>query len=459
MHRTVVLNVVGLTRDLISEKTPCLQAFFSHPAEIQSIAPAVTCSMQSTYLTGSMPNEHGIVGNGWYFRDLDQVLLWRQSNRLVQQPSIWHKALTRDQHFTCANTFWWYAMATDANITLTPRPLYCANGLKLPDCYTQPAHLREDLQQEFGQFPLFNFWGPTTSIRSSQWIANAAKTVEEKYQPSLNLVYLPHLDYCLQRLGPKGDISKDLQEIDTLCGELIHYFSEKGLRLIVLSEYGITAVDKAIHINRILRQAGHIEIKNDLGKEYLDTASSPAFAVADHQIAHIYVQDTHRLPEIKRLCESISGVDKVLDEEGKQHYGLNHSRSGELVLLSTHDTWFSYYFWQDDALAPDYARQVDIHNKPGYDPVELFINPNITFPKLNIAAKLAKKKLGFRYLMDVIPLNAGLVKGSHGLPSAILEENEIHQNPVFASNCPEKYSSIIPATEVQQILLEHLFST
>lgn len=459
MYRTVVINVVGLTQSLISEKTPNLNRFFSRYSDIQPIAPALTCSMQSTYLTGKMPSEHGIVGNGWYFRELDQVLLWRQSNRLVQAPSIWNRAREIDQSFSCANTFWWYAMATGADITLTPRPLYCADGLKLPDCYTQPPHLREDLQHQLGQFPLFKFWGPATDISSSRWIANAAMAVEEKYQPSLNLVYLPHLDYCLQRLGPNGAIDQDLEQIDQVCGDLFKFFAERGLRIIVLSEYGISEVDSAVHINRILREAGYLRIKADLGREYLDTASSPAFAVADHQIAHVYIQDKSQIATIKTLCESISGVDRVLDNDGKQHWGLQHPRSGELVLFAKSNTWFSYYFWLDDEKAPDYARIVDIHNKPGYDPVELFIDPTIQFPKLKVAKTLLKKKMGMRYLMDLIPLDTRLVKGSHGLPYNELAPSDGRENPVFASNSPEKYPTAgIAATDVQQLILEHLFS-
>ena len=197
MHRTVVINVVGLTRRLIGEHTPNLRRLLDTSVDIKPMTPAVTCSVQATYLTGKLPSEHGIVANGWYFRDLNEVWLWRQSNRLIQSSKIWDMARAKNSAFTCSNTFWWYAMATGADYTLTPRPLYCADGSKYPDCYTYPLPWREQLTRELGTFPLFQFWGPGTSIKSSQWIAAAAKRVEEMVAPSLQLIYLPHLDYAL----------------------------------------------------------------------------------------------------------------------------------------------------------------------------------------------------------------------------------------------------------------------
>jgi hypothetical protein len=104
----------------------------------------------------------------------------------------------------------------------------------------------------------------------------------------------------------------------------------------------------------------------------------------------------------------------VLCGEEKKQFGVDHERSGELVAIADVGAWFTYYYWFDDDGAPDFARTVDIHRKPGYDPVELFIDPQIKLPRLKVAGKVLKKKLGFRTLMDVIPLDAGLVRGSHG---------------------------------------------
>ena len=453
MRRTVVLNVVGLTRSLIGEKTPHLQSFLPGSLNIKTITPAVTCPVQSTYLTGRMPSEHGIVGNGWYFRDLAEIWFWRQSNRLVQSEKIWHAAKRRNPSFTCANNFWWYNMATDVDWSLTPRPLYCADGRKLPDCYSIPPELRERFNRKFGQFPLFQFWGPGTSILSSEWIGKSAMAVEETFQPTLNLIYLPHLDYILQKVGPDGEIGKDLAEIDKLCGELIDFFLERKCRVIVLSEYGITQVNRIVHPNRILRSAGYLSLKVDLNREYLDPGPSRALSVSDHQVAHVYVKNPSEIPSIKRLFEGTPGVEQVLDEEGKKAYGLDHDRSGELILISDADSWFTYYFWEENRKAPDYARTVNIHAKPGYDPCELFIDPTLPFPKLKIAWALLRKILGFRYLMEVTPLDASLVKGSHG---RVTDRDE--EGPIFMTSESKLLNQQgIKATDVFGLLLDHVF--
>ncbi|RPJ03949.1 MAG: alkaline phosphatase family protein [Deltaproteobacteria bacterium] len=453
MNRTVVLDVVGLTRSLISDRTLHLQSLLSGSVNIKTITPAVTCSVQSTYLTGKMPSEHGIVANGWYFRDLGEVWFWRQSNRLVQSEKIWHAGKRRSPSFTCANLFWWYNMVTDVDWAVTPRPVYCADGRKLPDCYSVPSELRDRFNREFGQFPLFHFWGPATSIRSSEWIGRAAMAVEETYRPTLNLVYLPHLDYVLQKAGPDGDIGKDLREIDDLCRRLIDFFRERGCRVIVLSEYGMMPVKNAIHPNRILRSAGYLNLKVDLGREYLDPGKSRAFSVSDHQLAHIYVKDPADIPGVKRLFEEVPGVERVFDEKEKRACGLDHERSGELVLIAEPDSWFTYYFWEEDEKAPDYARTVNIHAKPGYDPCELFIDPAIPFSNLKIAWTLAKKALGFRYLMEVTPLDASLVKGSHG---RVTDRDD--EGPLFMtteSKLLQKES--LKAVDVFGTILDHIF--
>lgn len=455
MHKTVVLNVVGLTRSLLGTPfTPNLNALLSNSVPVNSILPAVTCSVQSTYLTGKMPTEHGIVGNGWYCRDLGEVLFWRQSNQLVQGDKIWHEAWRRNPAFTVANTFWWYAMNSDVNWTVTPRPLYCADGRKLPDCYTVPLELRDRLNRDLGLFPLFKFWGPATSIESSDWIAKAALAIEEEHQPTLQLVYLPHLDYCLQKAGPEGDLSKDLSEIDALCGMLIDNFQNKGCRVVVLSEYGITQVSRPIHPNRILREAGFLSLKTDLAKEYLDPCTCRAFAVADHQVAHVYIRDSRDISAVREIFSNVTGIEHVMDDEATRETGLNHERSGEIILVSTTDSWFTYYWWEDDSKAPDYARTVNIHAKPGYDPCELFLDPAISLPKAKIGWTLAKKMLGFRYLMDVIPLDATLVKGSHGRPTDNPEDG-----PLFMTSEPRFINSggTIMATDVYTLLLDHVF--
>ena len=420
MRKTVVIDVVGLTEPLM-RFAPRLSAWANGAAlaRLRSAFPAVTCSAQADYVTGQYPQVHGIVGNGWYVRDECEVRFWRQSNRLVQAPKIWEAARALDPTFTCANMFWWFNMYSTVDYSVTPRPMYPADGRKLPDVYTQPADLREELQQQLGTFPLFNFWGPRASIESSRWIAEAAKRVERRFSPTLTLVYIPHLDYNLQRIGPGSPgAADDVRQVDELCADLIEFYEAAGAQAIVLSEYGLRDVTTPVHVNRALRERGLISVRKELGRELLDAGASAAFAVADHQVAHLYVNDRSRAHEARGVLEALPGVERVLDRDGQRAYGIGHERAGDLVAIARPDAWFTYYYWLDDRAAPDFARTVDIHRKPGYDPVELFLDPAIRVPALTVGWKLARKQLGFRTLLDVIPLDATLVKGSHGRRAA-----------------------------------------
>jgi predicted AlkP superfamily pyrophosphatase or phosphodiesterase len=456
VHRTLVLLVVGLSGDLLGEATPHLSALAREGGRrpLRTILPAVTCSVQATFTTGRLPRDHGVVANGWYFRDLAEVWLWRQSNRLVAGEKIWDAAVRRDPAFTCAKLFWWYNMYATATWTVTPRPMYPADGRKIPDVYTQPAELRDELAARLGPFPLFRFWGPAADLASSRWIADCARHVYDTRRPTLTLVYLPHLDYNLQRLGPRDPaLAGDLRAIDAVCGELIDCARRDGTRVVVLSEYGITPVDGAVHVNRALREAKLLQVRVELGRELLDAGASEAFAVADHQVAHVYVRRPGRVAEVRALLEGLPGVEAVLDEDGKRAAGLDHPRAGELVAVARPDRWFAYYYWLDDAVAPDFARTVDIHRKPGYDPVELFLDPALRAPRLAVAWRLARKALGFRYLMDVIPLDARLVRGSHGRPT-----DDLAAGPVLLSSEPALLpDGAVEATAVKELLLDHVF--
>jgi predicted AlkP superfamily pyrophosphatase or phosphodiesterase len=457
MRRTLVLDVVGLSPKLVGEHTPHLAALARAGAQrpLTTIEPAVTCSVQSTFTTGLLPREHGCVANGWYYRDTAEVALWRQSNALVTGEKIWDAAKRRDPAFSCAKLFWWFNMYATADFAVTPRPQYPADGRKIPDVHAHPAELRDELQRELGTFPLFKFWGPAADITCSAWIGKCAARVWERHKPTLSLVYLPHLDYNLQRLGPKHpDVAKDLRAIDAICGELIAQAQMDGAAVIALSEYGITEVSGAIPLNQILRRAGLITVRREDAGEVLDAGASEAFAVVDHQLAHVYVRRRERVEEVAALLRAEAGVEAVWGEDDKRAHGLDHARSGELVAVSARDRWFSYPYWLDDALAPDFARTVDIHRKPGYDPVELFLDPTLAAPKLKIATTLLRRKLGFRALLDVIGLDTSLVKGSHGRLTDAPDEG-----PVFITSDPTALPAgdAIAATQVKDIVLTHVF--
>lgn len=464
-RRLVVINVVGLTWDMIGADTPNLKALadegFGRP--MKTILPAVTCSVQASMLTGLMPSEHGIVANGWYFRDLAEIQFWKQSNHLISGERVYQSARQKDPTHTTAKMFWWYNMYADVDWSVTPRPSYPADGRKIPDIYSEPAELQNTLQTRFGKFPLFNFWGPTADIKSSTWITDASLDVWKNQEPTLLLVYLPHLDYNLQRLGPNDPaIKEDIRQVDHEAGRLISAARNKDADVLVVSEYGITEVNRPIAINRALREEGFLKVRQEvLGWETLDAGASAAFAVVDHQIAHIYLnrgsdlEAVRQREAVRRVVERLDGVEAVLDKDQQRAFGIHHQRSGDLVAVSAADSWFSYYFWLDDEKAPDYARTVDIHRKPGYDPVELFVDPEIRIPKLKVAARLAQKLAGFRYYMDMIGLDASIVKGSHGrIPDEDRLEND---GPVILCNNRQVESDGFHVTDVRDLIMDLQF--
>jgi predicted AlkP superfamily pyrophosphatase or phosphodiesterase len=453
---TAVLNVVGLTRSMLGGDTPHLSALARDGGcvPIEAVLPAVTCTAQATYLTGLLPRDHGIVGNGWYFRDLAQVWLWRQSNHLVHGEKVWETARRRDPSCTCAKMFWWYNMYSTADWSATPRPIYPADGRKVFDIYTQPSDLRDRLVAELGAFPFPEFWGPNAGVGSTEWIAQASARVDRWHSPTLLLVYLPHLDYNLQRYGPSDPRTRqDVKAVDAICGRLIAACRERGRRIIVLSEYGLADVDTPVHINRVLREAGLIAVRNELDTDTLDAGASDAFAVVDHQLAHVYIRHSHRVDDVKRLLAATPGIEMVLDRKEQRAYGLDHERSGELVAIANPRAWFTYYFWLNERRAPDYARTIDIHRKPGYDPAELFLDPTLALPKVRVAATLARKALGFRYLMNVIPIDATLVRGSHGRIPASPDEGA-----VLLSSERRIDRESLASTAVRDVILDHLFN-
>ncbi len=416
--RRAVLNVVGLSaRDLASGVMPRIaaRAVKGSVARVRPAFPAVTCTAQSDYLTGRRPSEHGVVGNGWYDRTLSEVHFWKQSNRAVLAPKVWHDLHARNPKLKVANLFWWYNMGTDADIAVTPRPIYKADGGKIFDIASYPQRLKPALKAALGEFPFPSFWGPRAGLPSSRWIADCARWIEEHERPDLSLVYLPHLDYDLQRFGPadpRSDAAR--RDVDTLVGDLADFLESRGVEVLIVSEYAITAVDRAVPLNKVLRDRGWLELKPEDGSLTLDTFASKAFAVVDHQVAHVVVLDPAVREEVRKALLATPGVGEVLDAEGQAAAGIRHVRSGDFVAVADARSWFSYYWWEEGQGDPDYARTVDIHRKPGYDPCELFLDPKLSLPALRVAWFLLKKKLGFRALLEVIPQDTSLVKGSHG---------------------------------------------
>jgi len=444
--RLAILNVVGLSRSLLGTHSPFLNAFIRTNGgcnTYQPAFPAVTCTAQSAVTTGLPVDSHGIVSNGWYDRETAEIRFWKQSNAIVHGEKIWDKLRASHPGFTCAKLFWWYNMHASVDFSITPRPLYPADGRKVFDIHTQPMDLRERIKAALGDFPFPAFWGPAAGIASSQWIAKAARWIDDAHSPDLNLIYLPHLDYTLQKDGPAAsNIPREVAAIDAVVGDLLDYFNSRDVRVMVMSEYGISPVSHPIHLNRLFRAMGWLSIKNELGHETLDPGGCRAFAVTDHQVAHVYVNDPAITTSVRDLITATPGVAEIRQPPG----GIGGNRAGDIIAVAEPDSWFTYYFWNDDSRAPDYARTIDIHRKPGYDPCELFIDPTLRFAKLKIASFLLKKKLGIRGLLNVIPLDATLVKGSHGRDDVPDDEK-----PVIIGNT----TPVTKATDIHHAILNH----
>jgi predicted AlkP superfamily pyrophosphatase or phosphodiesterase len=452
MQPLVILNTVGLTSRLLP-LAPRLHALaqtqWTRP--LREVLPAVTCTAQASMLTGKLPQEHGIVGNGWLYRDTMEVRFWQQSNRLIQAEPIY--AALRARGISCAKLFWWFNQGAAVDLAVTPKPHYGADGSKAFDVQSYPEAWSGRLTKKLGAFPFHSFWGPMAGLPCTQWIANAAAEVlrGEDGPPKLTLVYLPHLDYEPQRLGPKVcDWTELVGELDAACASVLDAAKAVGAAVWIVNEYTHVEVDHPIYLNRVLRQTGLLTARDGPFGEQFETYASSAFAVCDHQVAHVYINDLSQAVKIRELVALQRGVDRVYAGEERAEIGLNHSRAGDLVVLAKSNAWFAYPFWLDDRRAPDYARTVDIHRKPGYDPCELIFDPELIWPKGRAIAKVLAKKLGLRTLVDVIPLDAGLVKGSHGLAIA-----DPLDRPVFVGTGTAPVESSLPLTSIHAHILKH----
>jgi Type I phosphodiesterase / nucleotide pyrophosphatase len=456
MQPLVLINAVGLTRRLLAF-APRLKrmAETGWVRSLEEVIPAVTCSAQVSILTGKSPQQHGIVGNGWLFRDTGEVRFWQQSSALIETETIDQSlrrfASERGWPFRVAKLFWWFNQGSAAEFSVTPKPHYGADGNKVFGIAGTPDGLCESLERSLGRFPFHTFWGPKAGLPCSLWIAGCAAEIVKEHHPELTLVYLPHLDYDPQRFGPSGcDMARLTGELDQACGVLLDAASACGARVWIVSEYGHTDVARPILLNRALREAGLLKVRQGPFGEMLDTFGSDAFAVCDHQVAHVYLgrPDDRSAGRVSELIRAMPGVARVCAGDERAEIGLDHRRAGDLVVLSQADSWIAYPYWLDDRLAPDFARTVDIHRKPGYDPCELFFNPGLFWPAGRALLQLARKKLGFRALFDVVPLNPFLVRGSHGMP-AIDRDNK----PVLIGDGPPpEQAGAIPMTGVRDLL-------
>lgn len=453
MQPLVLINAVGLTPRLLAHASR-LRALAERGWQrpVRAVLPAVTCTAQATLLTGVTPDRHGIVGNGWLFRDTNEVRFWHQSNRLLHAEPLYVTLKKRHPRFRCAKLFWWFNQGAEVAYRVTPKPYYGADGNKVFGIDGFPVELVSRLERALGPFPFPSFWGPLAGLPSTEWIARCAADVVRTESPDLTLVYLPHLDYDLQRFDPRrADAARLVGELDRACEPLLDAARQRGSRVWVVSEYGHVPVRRAVLVNRVLRQANLLVVREGPFGETLDTFQSEAFAVCDHQLAHVYVKDRARRADVAAQLASVPGVGSVALGPARAELGLNHDRAGDLVLLAEEDAWFAYPYWLDEARAPDFARTVDIHRKPGYDPCELLLDPGLRLPRLRLARRWLRKKLGMRTLFDVVPLDPELIRGSHGLVA-----RESADGPILIGDGPAPDDGVVPMESVHGLLLHAL---
>lgn len=394
----IVLDIAGLEPKLISEdRTPniCNLSSNGELARVRPVFPAVTCTSQASMSSGTYPRQHGIISNGIYDRQTHTVSFWEQSSGLVQAEKVWDITKRGGSGRTTAALFWQNTMYADADIVLTPRPLHMEDRM-IMWCYSRPPGLYEKISCDIGKFDLSTYWGPFASDKSSAWIGRATELVLELQKPNILFSYIPHLDYIFQREGinPKN-LKEEIRFVDNIVGNIMNKTIDLGIRehtqFVIVSEYGFSDVTNDIPLNRIFREQGLLAVREIEGREYIDFEYSVAFAMVDHQVAHIYIKGAS-VQQIKRILDSVEGIEIVLDEDGKKMMNINHERSGDLIAIAESDKWFSYYWWFEEEKSPPFANKVDIHRKPGYDPSELFLD--------------AKTK--------GIPLNGKKVRASHG---------------------------------------------
>lgn len=438
MHKFAVLLSIPALREQDLSQTPRLAGLVQEGLTVPLAAsfPCVTCPVQATLTTGVGPDRHGVIANGFYWRDRGEVEMWTAWNEAIRVPQIWDRLHAHDPSFTSAVWFPLLSKGAGADFICTPAPIHNPDGSESLWCYTKPTELYGELRDELGHFPLMNFWGPLSSIKSTDWIVDSAVIAARRFRPRFFYLYLPHPDYAAQKFGPDSpEAIEALEELDRAVGRLIGGLNEAGMSdvlWVVASEYVITPVDGVAYPNRILRNAGMLSLDERDGEEHLVPEESTAWALADHQLAHIFVRDAGEIERVAELFRNDPNVAQVLVGAERVSYGLDDERSGEVMLISRPDRWFAYYWWLDDARAPAFARTVDIHRKPGYDPVEMFID-------------LPSKQT---------PLDATLVRGSHGYPA-----DAPHRRGVLlcsdSSAVPPRSDEFLRDTDVAGILLQN----
>ena len=413
-QKRLIVNVAGLGFDLLEQHQATQQAGLTYQP-LQGTFPALTCVAQAEFRTGETPNAHGLVANGRYFRDLHRAMFWEQSANLIAGPRIWDNARDAASPKTVGMLFWQQSLGERADVILSPAPIHKHHGGMIMDCYSQPTNLYATLCKKIGKpFPLHRYWGPLAAAKVGDWIATATAHVMQDVSlaPDLLLTYLPSLDYDLQRFGPASPQAGDaLQQTRAQIDVLLDAAQKSDYDVVIFGDYAIAPVHgPAVFPNQALADAGLLAVRTIRNKQYVDLHTSRAFAMVDHEIAHVYVREPADQPAVRDAMHRLPGIAEVLDQSEQRAHHLAHDNGGEFLLIAEQGHWLAYPWWRESCHAPDFATHVDIHNKPGYDPCELFFG----------------RRFGLPFPPEVSQ-DTTRIRGSHGCPG----------RPVaWASTCP-----------------------
>ena len=428
MKKLIVLDIVGLSKKQYAEIKPQNISKILEKGSVSSFKPsfpAVTCSVQASIFSGTYPSEHGIISNGYYDEILKSISFWEQSSNLVNSPRIWDSLKKTTPEFTSGLLFLQNSLYSNSDVIITPKPIHLDNKM-IMWCYSKPENFYEKISESIGTFDLKSYWGPLSSIQSSNWIINSAKKTIESHHPDLLIVYLPHLDYASQKFGPESDEFKEsVIELDNLLGNFSLFLDQESkneYEIMILSEYTFNSVTKSISPNLILRKYGLLSTRRIEGKDYIDYELSKAFAMVDHQIAHIFIDQGYE-DEVYQILKN-ENLGTILDLKLQKELKINHPKSGNLILCAPTNSWFNYYWWDDVKFAPDFTFSVDIHRKPGYDPLELF----------------------FDFKTKHISHDTSLIKGSHGL---VPTDDNL---PLIGTSFNSNLDKIITVTDIKKLI-------
>ena len=436
MNKIIFLSIPGLRQQDL-ERMPNLVSLCGNGSrsKLRHSFPCVTWPSQANMLTGKLPHEHGVIANGFFWRETRKVEMWTAWNEVIQSPQIWDVMRDRNPELKSAAWFPMLSKGCGADFVCMPAPIHKPDGSEDLWCYTKPQEFYGELLQQLDHFPLQHFWGPLANIKSTQWIADSAVSAAQRFRPDFFYLYFPHLDYAAQKSGPDSDSAiSALSELDELIMNFAQQIGgcyESELVWMVASEYTIVEVDHVSYPNRLLREQGCLQVIDVDGREQLDFENSQAWAMVDHQFSHVFINqpDETRISNLKSVFENADGFEYVLSGTERDQFAMDHQRSGDIVLISSPNSWQAYYWWFDDAKAPEFASTVDIHRKPGYDPIELH----------------------FDFASKSVPLDATLAKGSHGAPA-----NSESQKGVFLCSHDLELEDEIVDTDVFALILSQL---